>query len=166
MGGHTMATLYELEDSLKLIQSMIEDGADEVIFDEALANIKLDLSDKLEGYAMVIKNIESDVEGYKAEEKRLSTRRKSMENKIIRMKENMQSAMIAANERKIQGEKFTFTVQKNPPSLNLVDESIVPKEFLVEAAPTIDKKAIMERLKNDEVVPGAEIRQGESIRIR
>lgn len=161
-----MATLYELEDSLKLIQSMIEDGADESIFDEALANIKLDLADKLEGYAMVIKNIESDVEGCKAEEKRLSTRRKSMENKIKRMKENMQQAMIAANERKLQGEKFTFTVQKNPPSLNLVDESIVPKEFLVEVAPTIDKKAIMERLENNEVVPGAEIKQGESLRIR
>lgn len=161
-----MATLYEITDKYKFIQSLIEDGADEEVFAEALANNDADLADKLEGYAMVIKNIESDVEGYKTEEKRLATRRKSMENKIKRMKESMQQAMIAANERKIQGERFTFTVQKNPPSLNLVDDSLIPKEFLIELDPVIDGKAIMERLKNDEVVPGAEIKQGESIRIR
>lgn len=161
-----MATLYELEDSLKLIQSMIEEGADESIFDEALENIKLDLADKLEGYAMVIKNIESDVEGYKAEEKRLSTRRKSMENKIKRMKEDMKKAMITANEEKINGERFSFTVKKNPPSLNLVDESIIPKEFLIQVEPEIDNAAIKERLLNEEVIPGAEITQGKSILIR
>lgn len=161
-----MATLYELEDNLKLIQSMIEEGADESIFDEALENIKLDLADKLEGYAMVIKNIESDVEGYKAEEKRLSTRRKSMESKIKRMKENMKQAMITANEEKINGERFSFTVKKNPPSLNLVDESIIPKEFLIQVEPKIDNAAIKERLLNEEVIPGAEITQGKSILIR
>lgn len=161
-----MATLYDITDNLKFIQSLIEEGADEATFAEALANNQMDLTEKLEGYAMVMKNIESDIAGYKAEEKRLSDRRKAMENNIKRMKENMQYAMVSTGEKKIQGERFTFTVQKNPPSLNLVDESIVPKEFLVEVAPTIDKKAIMERLKNDEAVPGAEIKQGESIRIR
>lgn len=60
-----MATLYEIEEKFQFIQSLIEEGADESVFDEALSNIQADLAEKLEGYAMVIKNIESDVEGYK-----------------------------------------------------------------------------------------------------
>lgn len=161
-----MATLYEITDNLKLIQSLIEDGADEEVFADAIAQNEMNLSDKLEGYAMVMKNIESDIDGFKAEEKRLAERRKSMESKIKRMKESMQFAMSSTGEQKIQGEKFTFTIQKNPPSLNLVDESLIPKEFFVEVAPSIDKKAIMEHLKAGSHVPGTQIQQGESLRIR
>lgn len=162
-----MATLYEITDNFKLIQSLIEEGADEDVFAEALANNQMDLAEKLEGYAMVIKNIESDVEGYKKEEKRLADRRKTMENKIKRMKENMQYSMVSTGQRKIQGEKFSFTVQKNPPSLKVVDDKLIPKKFItVTTTEKIDNKAIMELLKNEQVVPGAEISQGESIRIR
>ena len=167
MGGNIMATLYDITDNLKLIQSLIEEGADEEIFAEALAKNEMDLSEKLEGYAMVIRNIESDVVGLKAEEKRLADRRKTMENGIKRMKENMQYAMTSTGEKKIKGEKFTFTIQKNPPALKLVDEKLIPREFVsVSTLETIDKKAIMERLKNEEEVPGAQISQGESLRIR
>lgn len=161
-----MATLYEIEDKFKLIQSLIEDGADEEVFSQALEQIHVELSEKLEGYAMVIKNIESDVEGYKTEEKRLSTRRKSMENKVKRMKENMQQAMIAANERKIQGEKFTFTVQKNPPSLKVIDARWIPARFFTQPEPVLDKKSLLNEIKDGKEVKGAEIKQGESIRIR
>lgn len=162
-----MATIYEITDSFKLIQSLIEEGADEEIFAEALANNQMDLADKLEGYAMVIKNIESDVEGLKAEEKRLKDRRVVMENRIKRMKENMQYSMVSTNQRKVTGEKFSFTVQKNPPRLNIVDDKLIPKDFItVTTTEKIDNKAIIELLKNEQVVPGAEISQGESIRIR
>lgn len=159
-----MATLYDLTGSYAQIQQMIEDGAEGL--DEILATVEGALEEKLEAYAMVIRNIESDVDGLKAEEKRLSDRRKTMENGIKRMKENMQFAMSSTGEKKIQGEKFTFTIQKNPPSLNLVDESLIPKEFFVEVAPTINKKAIMEHLKAGSHVPGTQIQQGESLRIR
>lgn len=159
-----MATLYELQGAYAQIQQMIEDGTDGL--EDTLESIDGALSDKLESYAMVIRNIESDVDGLKAEEKRLADRRKTMENGIKRMKVSMQDAMSSTGERKIQGEKFTFTVQKNPPSLKLVDESLIPKEFFVEVAPSIDKKAIMEHLKAGSHVPGTQISQGESLRIR
>lgn len=160
-----MATLYELTGNFAQVQQMIEDGAEGL--EDTLESIEGALSDKLEGYAMVIKNIESDIEGLKAEEKRLADRRKVMENGIKRMKENMQYAMTSTGERKIKGEKFTFTVQKNPPALKVVDEKLIPKEFVTTTTVNkIDNKAIMELLKNKEDVPGAEISQGESLRIR
>lgn len=159
-----MATLYELSGDYLQVQRMIEDGFEGL--EDTLESLQGPLHEKLEAYGMVIRNIESDVEGLKAEEKRLADRRKTMENGIKRMKLSMHDAMSSTGERKIKGEKFTFTIQKNPPSLKLVDESLIPKEFLVEVAPSIDKKAIMERLKANEEIPGAQISQGESLRIR
>lgn len=162
-----MATIYEIADKYKLIQQLIEEGAPEEAFVEALNAIDGELSEKLENYASVIKNIESDAVGIKAEEARLAERRKSMENSIKRMKENMQNVMVAAGQLKVKGEKFNFTVQKNPPSLKVLDENLIPQNFVtVQEVKNIDKKAILTELKNGAEIDGVEIQQGESIRIR
>ena len=160
-----MATLYDLTGSYAQIQQMIEEGSDDL--SGILETVEGAIEEKLEGYAMVIRNIESDVEGLKGEEKRLADRRKTMENGIKRMKENMQFAMSSTGNQKIKGEKFTFTVQKNPPALKVLDESLIPIEFVaVTTISTVDKKAIMEHLKAGSHVPGTQISQGESLRIR
>ena len=160
-----MATLYDLTGSYAQIQQMIEEGSDDL--SGILETVEGAIEEKLEGYAMVIRNIESDVEGLKGEEKRLADRRKTMENGIKRMKENMQFAMSSTGNQKIKGEKFTFTVQKNPPALKVLDESLIPIEFVaVTTISTVDKKAIMEHLKAGSHVPGTQISQGEYLRIR
>lgn len=159
-----MASLYRLNNAYTQLQQMIEEGQEGL--EDTLASITDAVEEKLEAYAMVIKNIESDVEGIKSEEKRLAERRRVMENGIKRMKDAMHQAMTSTGERKIKGEKFTFTIQKNPPVLKVVDESLIPKEFFVEVEPTIDRKSLMARLKAQEVIPGAEISQDESLRIR
>lgn len=159
-----MATIYELEGAYAQVQQMIMDGAEGL--EETLQSIEGALEEKLESYAMVIRNIESDVDGLKGEEKRLADRRKTMENGIKRMKETMHYAMSSTGETKVKGEKFTFTIQKNPPSLKVLDESVIPKEFFVVVAPSLDKKAIMEQLKAGNEVTGTQIQQGESLRIR
>jgi len=160
-----MATLYDLTGSYAQIQQMIEEGADDL--SGILETVEGAIEEKLEGYAMVIRNIESDVEGLKGEEKRLGDRRKTMENGIKRMKENMQFAMSSTGNQKVKGEKFTFTVQKNPPALKVLDESLIPKEYVtVEEVRTVDKKGILAQLKSGVEISGVEISQGESLRIR
>lgn len=161
-----MATIYEIADKYKLIQQLIEDGAPEEAFIEALNAIDGELAEKLENYASVMKNIESDIAGIKAEEGRLAERRKAMENSIKRMKENMQFAMETAGEQKLKGEKFTFTVQKNPPSLKVHDETLVPEIFFEQPQPVLNKKLLLSALKDGHEYEGVEIQQGESIRIR
>ncbi|MFG3613122.1 siphovirus Gp157 family protein [Rummeliibacillus stabekisii] len=159
-----MANLYELQGAYARIQSMIESGEEGL--EDTLESVEGALEEKLESYAMVIRNIESDVEGLKSEEQRLAGRRKSMESDIKRMKAHMQNAISSTGEKKIQGEKFTFTVQKNPPSLNIVDDKAIPDEFVtVETVRNIDKKALLAKAKQEEI-PGVEIKQGEILRIR
>lgn len=161
-----MATLYEITGKFELIQSLIEEGADEEIFEEALSNINAELAEKLEGYAMVIKNMESDVEGFKSEEKRLADRRRAMENKIKRMREDMQESMTTAGQKKVKGNRFSFNVQNSPMSLKVNDDKWIPEGYWIPQEPKLNRKELLDDLKQGEEIPGVEITQGEHLRIR
>lgn len=161
-----MATIYEIADKYKFIQQMIEEGAPEEAFIEALNAIDGELAEKLENYAMIIVNRQANIDGKKAEAKRLLDSAKSEENAIKRMKENMQFAMVTAGQTKVKGEKFNFNVQKNPPSLKVVDETLVPEIFFEQPEPVLNKKLLLSALKDGHKYEGVEIEQGESIRIR
>jgi predicted nucleic acid-binding Zn-ribbon protein len=58
--------------------------------EDALNNLSEDIEIKLENYAKIIKNFESDIAGLKAEEERLAKKRKAMENSIKNMKQRME----------------------------------------------------------------------------
>ena len=160
-------SIYKILEDYRFIEQMIEDGVPEEEFVEAIKAKDGELSEKLENYAMIITNRQAIADGKKAESKRLAESAKSEENAIKRMKEVMQFAMVSAGKTKIKGEKFNFTVQKNPPSLKVLDENLVPREYVeVEEVIKIDKKAILHELKAGVEIAGVEVVQGESIRIR
>ncbi len=161
-----MASIYQIQDKYKMIQSLIEQGIEQDAFDEALKAIDGELSEKLENYAMVIKNIESDIAGLKSEEQRLNERRKSMENNIKHMKLAMENALLSSGQKRLKGEKFSFNVQNNPPSLFVLDENLIPRTYYEPQLPKLNTKALMESIKKGESIEGAELRQGQSLRIR
>lgn len=165
-----MASLYNLTgDALKLRDLLLEGDIDEDIIRDAILNNQEEINIKLETYAKIIKEIESDINGLKAEELRLADRRKAMENNIARMKRNMQDALILSGQPKVKGQLFTFTMQKNPPSV-VMDESYIeniPDKYLKHPEPTIDRKLLLEDLKAGVDLDGiAHLEQTESMRIR
>jgi hypothetical protein len=162
-----MATLYDLTNDLQQIQHLIETGDyTEEQFADTIESINLALEDKLKGYAMVIRNIESDIDGLKTEEKRLSERRKSLENGVKRLKTSIEDSMLKVGTKKIKTELFSFNIQKNPPSVEVLNDSEIPESYFTVPAPVLDKKAILADLKNGAEVPGVQMKQGESLRIR
>ena len=168
-----MASIYELSEEFLTLWTLMEDGT---LDDEALADAfdvaVGDLSAKLEGYCKFIKNLESDIAGLKEEEKRLNTRRKTMENTIERSKAAMQNAMRIAGEKKMPAGTFTVSLQQNPPKVVLDEPYIenIPEKYLIPQEPTINKKLILEDLKEGFVIPELEgvahLETGESLRIR
>ena len=92
-----MASIYEIGTEFATIWQLMEDGTlDDETLAEVFENAKDDLADKLEGYCKFIKNLESDIDGLKAEETRLKARRQTMENTVKRAKEAMKVAMAKA----------------------------------------------------------------------
>ena len=159
-----MAKLYELTNDFQQVQSMIEEGHEGL--EDTLEAINLSIEDKLENIGKVIRNLEAEVNAYKEEEKRLADKRKSIENNIKNLKGYAEEALRVTGERKIKAGLFTFSIQKNPPSVVINDEKLIPKQFYVPVEPKLDKSTIKDLLKNGESVPGAELVQSEGVRIR
>lgn len=150
-----MASLYELTgDYAKFAEIAQQGDLDDdmqAMLDDALANLADDIEVKLEGYAKVIKNFESDIEGLKKEEDRLAGKRKTLENRVKSMKTAMRDAMIATGKLKVKGDLFSFTVKNNAPSVVMDEQYIenIPEKYLIAQEPKIDRKLLAEDLKTD-----------------
>ena len=157
-----MTTIYTLTGDLLAIQRMIEDGVEGL--DDTLESIELAVADKLEGYAMVIKNIQSDIDGLKAEEKRLSDRRKAMENNVERMKQAMRDALLTVEGNRLKTDKFTFSFRKST-SVQITDETLIPPQF-IETETKVVKTDIAKMLKDGAQIPGASLVENQSLQIK
>ena len=165
-----MANIYELTSGVQMLWDLMDQGEldDDTLID-AMENSQEELNIKLENSCTFIKNLESDIEGLKAEEKRLAARRKTMENTIERAKAAMQWAMNAAGEKKVKGNLFTISLQANPKAV-VLDESYIeniPEKYLIPQEPKIDRKLIKEDIENGVDLEGvAHLEQTEGLRIR
>jgi predicted nuclease with TOPRIM domain len=159
--------LYEIAENYRNLQELLEneDIPQELVI-KSLNEVGGQLEDKAENVAKLIKTLEVEVNGFEEEEKRLSDRRKTLENRAKGLKEYLDAEMKATGKLKFKGKLFSFNIQKNAPSVNVIDENLIPNEYFIKQDPVINKKSLLAALKNGEDVPGAEIKQTESLRIR
>ena len=165
-----MANLYELTGAALTLRNLLLEGdLDPEAIKDAIENNNEDITLKLENCAKVIKDIESDIAGLKAEEERLANRRKTYENNIKALKSKMQEALLATGERKLKGQLFSFNVQTNPPSVVIDEQYIenIPEAYITKPEPVVNKKKLLEDLKAGVDLDGiAHLETSESIRIR
>ena len=159
--------LYELTQNYLNLQELLENEEipKEMVID-ALDNVGEELEAKAENIAKLIKTLEIDITGYKAEETRLALKRKSLENRVKSLKEYLDNAMKVTGKTKFKGQLFSFSIQKNPPSVNVIDEKLIPEEYFIPQEPALDKKRLLSDLKSGIKVEGAEVKQTESLRIK
>jgi hypothetical protein len=60
---------------------------------------------------------------------------------------------------------FTVALSKST-KVNVIDETQVPKEFLIPQEPKVDKSSILKLLRNGETVSGCELQENEGVRIK
>ena len=164
-----MASLYELTGQMLILQQLLEDPeTDEQIILDSMESIDFELEEKADGYAKIIQSLKAQAEGLKAEIERLSARKSTVENNIKRLKTALEESMIALDKKKFKTDLFSFNVQKNAPSVKIVDEAKIPEQFLITQEPKVDKKGIIAWMKEHEETSTeyAELTQTESLRIR
>lgn len=156
--------LYTLSANYQQILSLIEDGQEGL--EDTLEAVEGAIEDKLENIGKLIKTIDAESAGLKAEETRLADRRKSLEANTKRLKLYAEQSMLDAGIKKSKGQLFTFSIQKNPAALEVSNDSIIPKEFFTISEPVLNNAALKEALKNGQVIDGAYLVQKESLRIK
>jgi hypothetical protein len=161
-----MATLYELtENMLKLQQLFDDEEIDEQTFQNTMECLQMDIEEKADGYARVIRNMESVAAAIEAEQKRLRTRKEKIEKRIEAMKENLKYSLQILGIKKIQTDLFTVSIALNPPKVVIDDESKIPKDYIY-MEPKIDRTAIKTALQSGIEVPACRLERGESLRIK
>lgn len=159
-----MATLYELQNQFQKVYEM--EDLDEEVLNDTLESIDAEIEIKAEGYAKLIKNLSADEIALDEEIKRLQSKKEVVKNKVFRLKTSLQDAMLAVGKSKFKSGLFTFNVQKNAPSVDVVNLKAIPERYFVQQEPKLDKKSLLADLKAGEEIAGADIRRTESLRIR
>lgn len=159
--------MYELEGNLLTVLRLAEsaDPDDRQVFDDTINSLKDGIADKAIGYGKVIKQLESDGKQLKEKMDHDKERLASIQSNARRLKMTLQQAMESAGMDKAKDIDLSVWIQNNPVSVRYVDESKIPNDFMVTTS-SLDKKAVKEALKSGEDVPGAELKQDRSIRIR
>lgn len=160
-----MAILYKLSENYNQVIQMA-DQLDDGTLRDTLDSINEAFDDKAENIAKSIKEIEGQADIIKAEKERLAKREQAMRNNAKSMKSYLQEQMDLVGKKKIQGELLTVAIQKNAPSVKIESEQYIPKGFYVPQPAKLDKSQLKNELKNGLEIPGVELIQTESVRIR
>lgn len=167
-----MMTLYDLTVQMQEILDMAESGEfDEDLIANTLEGVEGEIEVKLDSYGVIVNELMTDVAKIDQEIKRLTAKKKTISGSIDYLKNMVTQTMNTMNTKKVKGEKFTWSIQKNggkaPVILN-PDVSIMsyPERFQdwdVKA----DKVAIREALEAGEILPFASLgERGESLRLK
>lgn len=163
-----MFKLYELTEMYQNIWELIGDEeADLDALEIALGQVEDTLEIKAESIAVLVKSIDGEATALKEEESRLAKRRKALENKQTNIKLYLENQLKVMGIDKVKTKLFTVALQNNPPSVEVLNEDLIPEQYK-KSVTTISliKKDILDALKEGLFVEGAIMKQGKSLRIR
>ncbi|EHC9970533.1 siphovirus Gp157 family protein [Staphylococcus pseudintermedius] len=161
-----MTTLFNLTDAYQQVYDLIAEQGDETVLIETLQSINDALEEKADGYVAVIKTLEADNVAIDEEIKRLRQRKTSNQNGINRLKESLQFSMESTGKEKFKTALNSYSIANNPPSLDVVEESLIPKEYWLSQAPKLNKKDLLKDIKNGADIKGVEVKRTRSLRVR
>lgn len=167
-----MPSLYEMTQDYDRVLNMLYDPEvpEQAIFD-TLELLDTEIETKADGYAKLIRELEVSAEAVKAEAARLTERKRSLESKAKALKANLQEAMLAVGRPKIKTALFSFCVQSNPSKVEITDLDVILShpEFCLARVPSesdVNKTAVKAAIEAGQEIAGAQLVQGQSLRIR
>lgn len=166
--------LYEIANEYQQFMESVEAG---LIPEEAIADtlecITMALDEKADNIACLIKNLNAEALAIKAEEERLTERRKSKEKEADRLTQYLSDILLQSGYKTIETARNKITFRKNPPKVVIDDEKAFiewatdnAKYFLKYANPTVNKTAVKDAITSGAVVMGAQIISEERISIK
>ena len=163
-------TLLDLtKQRLELQNKLMEMNFDEGTITDTLEGESSALTQKIEDYGHVIRNMEAFANAIKIEETRISDRRKAVEKRVDGIKEWLLKNMVACEIIKIECPSFTISLHDNPGKVSITDEKLIPDEYLKVAdlpPPSPDKASILRDLKAGKEVAGCFLEKGKRISIK
>jgi putative uncharacterized protein ORF28 len=109
-----MSSLYKLTTDYEAVLAMLYDGdMDEQTIMDTLDAIEGAIEDKADGYAVLINTLNNDAALIDTEIKRLQTRKRMLDSRVRRLKDNLAGAMRTLGKTKFSTQLYTFRLQKD-----------------------------------------------------
>lgn len=154
-----MSSIYTLNKDYAELSAMLEAAETEEeiqSIQDTLEMINVSIEEKLENTGKFIKNTESDITGIKAEIERLTAMKKTKENFVERLKNNVEFALKEKGLETLTVGTFKAGYRKSE-SVEIINLDVIPADF-TKVEIKADKTAIKKAIKAGEVVEGAEVR--------
>lgn len=161
-------TLRDLITQSDRIAMMLDNAGGELTLEieEALAENTSLIKMKVDAYCSVIEAMKAKADyamsRMKEWEKVVSVCERSVENLSERLKHGLETLELG----EVHGLEFTARLQANPGKVIIMNESLLPGEFIqtrVETTTTPIKKAIKEAIEKGQDVPGARLERSSRI---
>ncbi|WP_343656367.1 siphovirus Gp157 family protein [Cupriavidus sp.] len=164
----TALTLYQISQEHRALADALQDmDLDEQTIADTL-EAESGLVEKSQSVAFVIRNMETFADAVKAEADAMADRAKRVRNRADAVKRYLHQCMTLAGVQKIEHPQFTISIRKNPESVQIFEEGLLPPDYLREipARYEPDKALIKQAIKDGHDVPGAKLTRGESLQIK
>ena len=156
--------LYEITGAIAQLTELMEDGEiPQEAFNDTIES--LGAEEAIEGVVKAIRNAAADAEAFKAEAERLTEKRRQAEEKVDRLKALILNYLSVTDQKKAAAGIFTVS-RRATKSCELLDESQIPEAYLIIQPPKVDKKTLLAELKEGKEIPGARLKESESIIIK
>lgn len=165
----TMPALYEIgKEYLEALEALTDPELDIPLdaISDTLEGIEGQLQEKATNVAKFMRSLEATASAIKEAEQKMAQRRKAIESRADWLKDYLKRNMEHSGITKIESPWFVLSIQKNPPSVVIDDESLIPDEFKSEVVTVkIDKASIKKACASGEV-SGAHLEQGTRLSIK
>jgi predicted nuclease with TOPRIM domain len=160
--------LYEISSEFQKIVDLIE-NCDEMspeLIDQLNA-VSENASAKVINVAAFIKNLEAEAKSMEDYIKNMQDRQGKIEKKIANLKDYLKYNMDILKLTKVESPELDVQLRANSFSLELFDQSAIPKEYIkVKETVSISKQDIIKDLKIGCDVPGARFVTTKSVLIK
>lgn len=162
--------LYQLTDAYAELAALLDECESEEEAAQLWAQmdeVGASIAEKADNYARYLRNKQAEVDGLEKEIARLQKRKRSAENRIDQLREHMRFAMGVAGATEIRTAIGKWTVRKNAPRVEVLNESEVAPEFFEPQPPKLMKSRLQQHWKDTGEIPdGCDVVQRESVQFR
>ena len=158
-------TLYEMTAAQKELYEIITSGEiDEEVYADTLEGIGI--PEKIEGYCVVDNELSGDLDKIESEIKRLTAKKKSIENNVKRLRLRLGDCLLSMDTTKYSA--GTYTVYRRETEQIIIDDAQkIPAEFMkTRVSATPNKTLIKESIKAGKEIAGAHLQMNQSITIK
>lgn len=162
--------LYELSTNYNTLVDILERATDEdpkEAVRDTLDMIHEEIEYKAENIAKIIAQYTAEQKAIESEIERLSKKNEQISRNKERLKSYLEESLIRCNMEKFKTPLFSFLIRNNPPAVAINDLCLVPQEFIIKKETlSVDKKAIAEKLKRNEIVKGCHLTYSKTLVIK